>query len=66
MLMTFEADRVTALQDRVLALEVKALKEEKKECDHLWSVDLNGRHIPQCMKCMEHPKLTIEEGKIDK
>ena len=31
-----------------------------KECDHLWSVDLNGRHEPQCMKCMKN-KTSIEQ-----
>lgn len=64
-LLNFETDRLTHLQDRVLQLELKQLNEEK-ECDHLWSVDLNGRHAPQCMKCMEHQKLTIDERKVDK
>ena len=31
-----------------------------KECDHLWSIDLNGRHAPQCMKCMKN-KTSIEQ-----
>ena len=63
LLMTFEADRVTALQERVLALEVKNLQLEERTpplCDHAWGVDIHQGYAPKCLKCGQHPKLTMD------
>ena len=61
-LLNFETDRLTHLQDRVLQLELKQLNEEK-ECDHLWSVDLNGRHPYSMHEMYGAPKVDNRQGK---